>query len=141
MARTDAHAVEGQQAALDRASAYVEAGADMIFAEALTTLDEFQQFTDTVGVPVLANLTEFGSTPLFSADELGQVGVRIALYPLAASRAMARAAQNVYREIRENGTQANVIETMQPRTDLYDVLGYHAYEEKLDALFEKDRKK
>jgi methylisocitrate lyase len=141
MARTDAHAVEGQQAALDRASAYVEAGADMIFAEALTTLDEFQQFTDTVGVPVLANLTEFGSTPLFSADELGQVGVRIALYPLAAARAMARAAQNVYREIRENGTQANVIETMQPRTDLYDVLGYHAYEEKLDALFEKDREK
>jgi methylisocitrate lyase len=141
MARTDAHAVEGQQAALDRASAYVAAGADMIFAEALTTLDEFQQFTDTVGVPVLANLTEFGSTPLFSADELGQVGVRIALYPLAASRAMARAAQNVYRAIRESGTQADVIETMQPRTDLYDVLGYHAYEEKLDALFEKDREK
>ena len=141
MARTDAHSVEGQQAALDRASAYVEAGADMIFAEALTTLDEFQQFTDTVGVPVLANLTEFGSTPLFSADELGQVGVRIALYPLAASRAMARAAQNVYGEIRENGTQAAVVDTMQPRTDLYDVLGYHAYEEKLDALFEEDREK
>lgn len=141
MARTDAHAVEGQQAALDRAAAYVEAGADMIFVEALTTLDEFQQFTDTVGVPVLANLTEFGSTPLFSKDELGQVGVRIALYPLAAARAMARAAQNVYRTIRESGTQADVVDTMQPRTDLYEVLGYHAYEEKLDALFEKDREK
>ena len=141
MARTDAHAVEGLKAALDRASAYVEAGADMIFAEALTTLDEFQQFTDTVKVPVLANLTEFGSTPLFSADELGQVGVRIALYPLGASRAMAQAAQNVYRAIRENGTQADIVDTMQPRTDLYEVLGYHAYEEKLDALFEKDREK
>jgi methylisocitrate lyase len=141
MARTDAHAVEGQQAALDRAAAYVEAGADMIFAEALNTLDEFRQFTDTIKVPVLANLTEFGSTPLFTADELGQVGVSIALYPLAASRAMARAAQNVYRAIREDGTQAAVVDTMQPRTDLYDVLGYHAYEDKLDALFEKETEK
>ena len=141
MARTDAHAVEGQQAALDRAADYVEAGADMIFAEALTTLDEYRQFTDTIDVPVLANLTEFGSTPLFTTDELKQAGVRIALYPLGASRAMAAAAQNVYRAIREQGTQKSVVDTMQPRTDLYDVLGYHAYEDKLDALFEEDREK
>ncbi len=141
MARTDAHAVEGQQAALDRAAAYVEAGADMIFAEALNTLDEFRQFTDVIKVPVLANLTEFGSTPLFTTHELETAGVRIALYPLAAARAMALAAKNVYRAIRDDGTQAAVVETMQPRTDLYDVLSYHAYEDKLDALFEKDRKK
>ena len=135
MARTDAHAVEGQQAALDRAANYVEAGADMIFAEALTTLDEYQQFTDTIKVPVLANLTEFGSTPLFRTDELGAAGVKLALYPLAAARAMAAAAQNVYGAIRKDGTQKAVVDTMQPRTDLYDVLGYHAYEDKLDALF------
>jgi methylisocitrate lyase len=141
MARTDAHAVEGQQAALDRAAAYVEAGADMIFAEALTTLDEYRQFTDTINVPVLANLTEFGSTPLFTIEELGQAGVRIALYPLGASRAMAAAAQKVYRAIREDGTQKAVVDTMQTRTDLYEVLGYHAYEEKLDALFEEEVKK
>jgi len=141
MARTDAHAVEGQQAALDRAAAYVEAGADMIFAEALNTLDEFRQFTDVIKVPVLANLTEFGSTPLFTTHELKTAGVRIALYPLAAARAMALAAKNVYRAIRDDGTQAAVVETMQPRTDLYDVLSYHAYEDKLDALFEKDREK
>ena len=140
MARTDAHAVEGQQAALDRAAAYVEAGADMIFAEALTTLDEYRQFTDTINVPVLANLTEFGSTPLFTTGELAQAGVRIALYPLGASRAMAAAAQKVYRAIREDGTQKAVIDTMQTRTDLYDVLGYHAYEDKLDALFEEQEK-
>ena len=141
MARTDAHAVEGQQAALDRAAAYVEAGADMIFAEALTTLDEYRQFTDTIDVPVLANLTEFGSTPLFTTEELEQVGVSIALYPLGASRAMAAAAQNVYQAIRENGTQKGVVDTMQKRTDLYDVLGYHTYEDKLDALFEEKQKK
>ena len=137
MARTDAHAVEGQQAALDRAAAYVEAGADMIFAEALTTLDEYRQFTDTIDVPVLANLTEFGSTPLFTTDELAKAGVRIALYPLGASRAMAEAAQKVYRAIREDGTQKAVIDTMQTRADLYKVLGYHAYEDKLDELFEE----
>ena len=135
MARTDAHAVEGQQAALDRAAAYVEAGADMIFAEALTTLDEFRQFTDTIKVPVLANLTEFGSTPLFTRDELAGVGVRIALYPLGASRAMAKAADDVYRTIREEGTQQSAVETMQTRMDLYDVLGYQEYEDKLDELF------
>ena len=141
MARTDAHAVEGQQAALDRAAAYVEAGADMIFAEALTTLDEYRQFTETINVPVLANLTEFGSTPLFTTEELAQAGVRIALYPLGASRAMAAAARNVYRAIREDGTQKAVIDTMQTRADLYEVLGYHAYEEKLDALFEEEGRK
>ena len=135
MARTDAHAVEGQQAALDRAAAYAEAGADMIFAEALTTLDEFRQFTDTIKVPVLANLTEFGSTPLFTRDELAGVGVRIALYPLGASRAMAKAADDVYRTIREEGTQQSAVETMQTRMDLYDVLGYQEYEDKLDELF------
>jgi methylisocitrate lyase len=137
MARTDAHAVEGQQAALDRAAAYVEAGADMIFAEALTALDEYKQFTDCMDVPVLANLTEFGSTPLFTTGELAEAGVRIVLYPLGASRAMAAAAQNVYRTIREEGTQKPVVASMQTRDDLYDVLGYHEYEDKLDQLFEK----
>jgi len=137
MARTDAHAVEGQQAAIDRARAYVEAGADMVFAEALTTLDEYRQFTEAVDVPVLANMTEFGRTPLFTLEELGEAGVRIALYPLSASRAMARAAERVYRHIREDGTQEAVIETMQTRDELYDVLGYHEYEDKLDALFER----
>jgi len=136
MARTDAHAVEGQQAAIDRARAYVDAGADMIFAEALATLDEYRQFTDAAGVPVLANLTEFGRTPLYTLEELGEAGVRIALYPLSASRAMAQAAERVYRRIREDGTQKAVIETMQTRDELYDVLGYHEYENKLDALFE-----
>ena len=135
MARTDAHAVEGQQAALDRAAAYVAAGADMIFAEALTTLEEYRQFTATIGVPVLANLTEFGSTPLFTTQELGDAGVSMALYPLSAARAMAAAAQNVYRAIRKDGTQQNVIDHMQPRTELYEVLGYQAYEDKLDELF------
>lgn len=135
MARTDAHAVEGQQAAIDRAAAYVEAGADMIFAEALTTLDEYQQFTATIKVPVLSNLTEFGQTPLFTLDELESVGVRMALYPLSASRAMAAAAQNVYETLRRDGTQKAVIEQMQTRTDLYEVLGYHDYEQKLDQLF------
>lgn len=135
MARTDAHAVEGQQAALDRAAAYVEAGADMIFAEALTTLDEYRQFTKAVKVPVLANLTEFGKTPLFSTDELAKAGVRLALYPLSAYRAMAAAAERVYRTLRETGTQRSVVETMQTREQLYEVLGYHEYEAKLDELF------
>lgn len=135
MARTDAHAVEGQQAAIDRAAAYVEAGADMIFAEALTTLDEYRQFTDTINVPVLANLTEFGKTPLFTTDELAGVGVQMALYPLSAFRAMASAAIKVYETIREDGTQQSVVDTMQTRMELYDVLGYQAYEDKLDELF------
>ena len=135
MARTDAHAVEGQQAAIDRAAAYVEAGADMIFAEALTTIDEYQQFTDVIKVPVLANLTEFGKTPLFTTRELADVGVAMTLYPLSAFRAMSAAAINVYETIKLDGTQAAVVDTMQNRKELYDVLGYQAYEDKLDALF------
>ncbi len=135
MARTDAHAVEGQQAALDRAAAYVEAGADMIFAEALTTCDEYKQFTDAVKVPVLANLTEFGKTPLFTSSELAEVGVRMTLYPLSAFRAMSAAALNVFETIRRDGTQKFVVDTMQTRAELYDVLDYQAYEDKLDELF------
>ena len=135
MARTDAHAVEGQQAALERAAAYVEAGADMIFAEALTTLDEYRQFTDDIGVPVLANLTEFGKTPLFTTSEMADAGVRLSLYPLSAFRAMAAAADNVYKTLRKEGTQKAVVDTMQTRDELYEVLGYHAYEDKLDQLF------
>lgn len=137
MARTDAHAVEGQQAALDRAAAYVEAGADMIFAEALTTLDEYRQFTAAIKVPVLANLTEFGKTPMFTTEELASVGIQLALYPLSAYRAMAKAAQEVYTALRQDGTQKAVIDRMQTRMELYDVLGYHEYEEKLDQLFEE----
>jgi methylisocitrate lyase len=137
MARTDAHAVEGQQAAIDRAAAYVEAGADMIFAEALTTLDEYRQFTDVIKVPVLANLTEFGRTPLFTTAELQGVGVRMALYPLSAFRAMSAAALQVFETLRREGTQAAVVDTMQTRMELYDVLGYQAYEDKLDELFQE----
>ncbi|MFT5500160.1 MAG: methylisocitrate lyase [Woeseiaceae bacterium] len=137
MARTDAHAVEGQQAALDRAAAYVEAGADMIFAEALTTLDEYRQFTSVIKVPVLANVTEFGKTPLFTTDELASAGVRLALYPLSAYRAMAKAAEDVYRILRQDGTQKAAIDKMQTRMELYDVLGYQEYEEKLDQLFQE----
>ncbi len=135
MARTDAHAVEGQQAALDRAAMYVEAGADTIFAEALTTLDEYRQFTAAIDVPVLANMTEFGKTPLFTTGELGEAGVRMALYPLSAFRAMSAAALKVYRTLRSEGTQESVVDRMQTRSELYDVLGYHDYERKLDELF------
>src|SRR5579872_444861 len=137
MARTDAHAVEGQQAAVERAAAYVEAGADMIFAEALRTLDEYRQFTQRVSVPVLANLTEFGQTPLFTTTELGSVGIRLVLYPLSAFRAMSKAALAVYSTLRREGTQKSVLELMQTRAELYDVLGYHDYERKLDELFGK----
>jgi methylisocitrate lyase len=137
MARTDAHAVEGQQAALDRAAKYVEAGADMIFAEALKTMDEYKQFTSTIRVPVLANLTEFGQTPLFTVAELGAAGIRLVLYPLSAFRAMSQAALAVYGAIRKEGTQKNVVNLMQTRAELYDVLGYHDYERKLDELFGK----
>ena len=137
MARTDAHAVEGQQAALDRAAAYVEAGADMIFAEALTTLDEYRQFTSAIDVPVLANLTEFGKTPLFQTGELADVGVAMTLYPLSAFRAMSKAALSVYTTIKNEGTQQDVVDAMQTRMELYDVLGYQAYEDKLDELFEE----
>ena len=135
MARTDAHAVEGQKAAIERAAAYVEAGADAIFAEALTTLEEYRQFTDVIEVPVLANLTEFGKTPLFTTEELRGVGVRMALYPLSAFRAMSAAAVQVYETLRREGSQAAVVDTMQTRMALYDVLGYQAYEDKLDELF------
>ena len=137
MARTDAHAVEGQQAAIDRAAAYVDAGADAIFAEALTTLDEYRQFTDAVRAPVLANLTEFGKTPLFTVDELRGAGVSMALYPLSAFRAMSAAALNVYEALRREGSQEPVLDTMQTRMELYDVLGYQAYEDKLDELFQE----
>jgi len=137
MARTDAHAVEGQQAAIDRAAAYVAAGADMIFAEALTTLEEYRQFTDVVTVPVLANLTEFGKTPLFTTAELADVGVAMTLYPLSAFRAMSAAALSVYQTIKSDGTQKASVDSMQTRMELYDVLGYQAYEDKLDALFEE----
>jgi methylisocitrate lyase len=138
MARTDAHAVEGQQAALDRAAAYVEAGADMIFAEALTTLEEYQQFTSVIKVPVLANLTEFGKTPLFTTEELAAVGIQMTLYPLSAFRAMSAAALSVYETIRADGTQKSAVDSMQTRMELYDVLGYQAYEDKLDELFEEE---
>jgi methylisocitrate lyase len=138
MARTDAHAVEGQQAALDRAAAYVEAGADMIFAEALTTLDEYRQFTSVIKVPVLANLTEFGKTPLFTTEQLAGVGIQMTLYPLSAFRAMSAAALNVYETLRADGTQKAVVDTMQTRMELYDVLGYQAYEDKLDTLFKEE---
>jgi methylisocitrate lyase len=140
MARTDAHAVEGQQAAVDRALQYVEAGADMIFAEALATLEEYRQFTTRVKVPVLANITEFGKTPLFTTQELASVGVRLVLYPLSAFRAMSKAALNVYGAIRRDGTQKAVVDTMQTRVELYEVLGYHEYEQKLDHLFGKEKK-
>ena len=135
MARTDAHAVEGQAQAVERALAYVEAGADMIFAEALTTLDEYRQFTAAVQVPVLANITEFGKTPLFTTDELAGAGVRLALYPLSAFRAMSAAALEVFRTLRSEGTQKGTLEKMQTRAELYEVLGYHDYEKKLDELF------
>jgi len=137
MARTDAHAVEGQRQALERARAYVEAGADMIFAEALQTLDEYREFTDAVKVPVLANITEFGKTPLFTAEELGDAGVAMALYPLSAFRAMSRAAEMVYGVLRRDGTQKEALDLMQTRDELYDVLGYHEYERRLDELFSK----
>lgn len=137
MARTDALAVEGLQAAIDRACAYAEAGADMLFPEAITELGMYQQFVDAVKIPVLANITEFGSTPLFTVDELASADVSMVLYPLSAFRAMNQAALNVYEAVRRDGTQQNVVSTMQTRMALYDHLNYHAYEQKLDALFKK----
>ena len=135
MARTDAHAVEGQKAALERAQQYAEAGADMIFAEALKTLDEYREFTAALRVPVLANITEFGQTPLFTVSELRAAGVRLVIYPLSAFRAMSAAALAVYETLRRDGTQRGVVDRMQTRAELYDVLGYHDYERKLDELF------
>jgi methylisocitrate lyase len=137
MARTDALAVEGLEAALERAHAYVSAGADMIFAEAVKTLDEYRQFVARVGVPVLANITEFGQTPLFTLTELGDAGVRLVLYPLSAFRAAAKAEVTVFAAIRREGTQKSVVPTMQTRAELYEVLGYYEYERKLDELFGK----
>ncbi len=135
MARTDALAVEGEQAAIERACACVEAGADMIFPEALTELEQYRRFVDAVQVPVLANITEFGATPLFTTEELADAGVSIALYPLSAFRAANAAALRVYRELYDKGTQKGVIDQMQTRAELYDFLDYHAYEQKLDRLF------
>ena len=141
MARTDALAVEGLDAAIERAVACVEAGADMIFPEAMTSLEMYKQFADAVKVPVLANITEFGSTPLFTVDELASANVGLVLYPLSAFRAMNKAAENVYQAIRRDGTQKNVIDTMQTRAELYDRIDYHSYEQKLDALFAANKAK
>lgn len=140
MARTDAAAVEGLNAAIDRACAYVEAGADMIFPEAMTELAMYKQFKEAVKVPILANLTEFGATPFFTLDELASVNVDIALYCCGAYRAMNAAALNFYETVRREGTQKSVVPTMQTRADLYKYLDYHAYEHKLDALFAEQKK-
>jgi len=140
MARTDALASEGLNAALDRAAACVEAGADMVFPEAVTELSQYREFAVKTKVPVLANITEFGSTPLWSVEELRGADVAMVLYPLSAFRAMNAAALKVYEGIRKDGTQRHVLDTMQTRAELYDFLGYHAYEEKLDELFAKDKK-
>ena len=140
MARTDALAAEGLQAAIDRACACVEAGADMIFPEAITELAMYRKFADAVKVPVLANLTEFGKTPLFTVQELAGAGVAMALYPLSAFRAMNAAALRVYQAVRKDGTQKGVLELMQTRDELYEFLDYHAYERKLDELFARDKK-
>lgn len=135
MARTDALAVEGMDSAIERARACVEAGADAIFPEAVNELAQYRQFADAVNVPILANITEFGQTPLFNCKELAEQGVGMVLYPLSAFRAMSKAALGVYQSIATNGDQTAVVDSMQTRKELYDVLGYHAYEEKLDALF------
>lgn len=134
MARTDALAVEGLAAAIDRAQAYVEAGADMLFPEAITELSMYRQFADAAQVPILANITEFGATPLFTTDELRSANVAMALYPLSAFRAMNRAAEKVYNVLRQEGTQKSVIDIMQTRNELYESINYYQYEEKLDAL-------
>lgn len=141
MARTDAFAHEGAQASLERVTAYIEAGADMIFAEALYTLDDYLAFTSSVDAPVLANLTEFGLTPYFTIKQLAEAGIAMALYPLSAFRAMSNAALMVYRTILQEGTQESVLESMQTREELYEVLGYHAYEQKLDELYAARGKK
>ncbi len=139
MARTDAVAVEGISSAIDRSLACIEAGADMIFPEAINSLSDYQAFSQAVNVPILANITEFGATPLFTTDELGDAGVAMVLYPLSAFRAMNAAALNVYQTTRQHGSQKSVVDTMQTRTELYDILGYHDYEEKLDRLFSEGK--
>ena len=140
MARTDALAIEGMQSAIDKASAFAEAGADMIFPEALNTIEQYQDFSDSQNVPILANITEFGQTPLFTKEELSEAGVDIILYPLSAFRAMSNAALNVYQHILQDGHQHNVLETMQTREELYDFLNYHQYEMELDELMNKENK-
>ena len=140
MARTDALAKEGLHAAIERLSACVEAGADMVFPEAVTDLAMYKEFARAVKVPVLANITEFGATPLYTVEELHRADVSIVLYPLSAFRAMSKAARLVYEAIRRDGTQKNVVDMMQPRTELYDYLGYHAFEEKLDKIFSREEK-
>ncbi|WP_164062796.1 methylisocitrate lyase [Serratia marcescens] len=139
MARTDALAVEGLEAAIERAQAYVAAGADMLFPEAITELGMYRRFAEATQVPILANITEFGATPLFTTDELRSARVDMALYPLSAFRAMNRAAERVYRALREEGTQKSVIDTMQTRNELYESINYYLFEEKLDALFARQR--
>ena len=139
MARTDAAAVEGLDAAIERAAAYVEAGADMIFPEAMSSLADYRKFKAAVKVPILANLTEFGSTPFYTTDELREAGVDIALYCCGAYRAMNKAALNFYETVRRDGTQKNIIDTLQTRAELYDFLNYHSYEDKLDALFSGEK--
>ena len=141
IARTDAHASEGQASAVARAKAYVEAGADAIFAEAVHTLKEYKEFCDQMTVPVLANITEFGATPMFTTEELGSVGIEMVLYPLSAFRAMNKAALTVYQDLREKGTQEGTLDLMQTRMELYDMLGYHEYEQKMDALFAQSKAK
>ncbi len=140
MARTDSYAAEGLERSIGRARDYVEAGADMIFAEALTSLDDFRAFTTSIAVPVLANITEFGKTPLFTREELDAAGVRMVLYPLSAFRAMSRAAEATYEAIRSRGTQSDRIDTMQTREELYEIIGYHEAERALDALFSAHKK-
>ncbi|MBB3061429.1 methylisocitrate lyase [Microbulbifer rhizosphaerae] len=137
MARTDAFAQEGLEAAIDRARACIEAGADGIFAEAVTELEHYRAFKDALNVPILANITEFGKTKLYNATELGEAGADIVLYPLSAFRAMNRAAENVYTSILQNGDQLAVVDSMQTREELYDYLNYHQFEQKLDELFHK----
>ncbi|RRC84603.1 methylisocitrate lyase [Escherichia coli] len=141
MARTDALAVEGLDAAIERAQAYVEAGAEMLFPEAITELAMYRQFADAVQVPILANITEFGATPLFTTDELRSAHVAMALYPLSAFRTMNRAAEHVYNVLRQEGTQKSVIDTMQTRNELYESINYYQYEEKLDNLFARSQVK
>ncbi|MBA3537831.1 MAG: methylisocitrate lyase [Tatlockia sp.] len=136
MARTDAYSVEGMNAAIERAGLCIELGADMIFPEAMTTLAEYETFSKHLKVPILANITEFGNTPLFSREELAKAGIQLILYPLSAFRAMSQAALNVYKTIRNEGTQKGLLDTMQTRTELYEILGYNDYEKKLDQLME-----
>jgi methylisocitrate lyase len=139
MARTDALQVEGLEGVIERACAFAEAGADAIFAEAMTDITMYRKICDAVQVPVLANLTEFGTTPYYLREELGEQGIAIVLYPLSPTRAMQKAALSVMQAIRKEGTQKNVVDLMQTRSELYDFLGYHAYEDKLDQLFKKGK--